>query len=391
MNDTVWLALCLALATTVVVLTLRLRSLSRKSEEASSGLVSLVGRSAHGGRRAEEVLARMGEGILLLGRDLRPVFCNPAAGAMLGLRGSVLPPRLPSEDILAASRRALDEGGVEEIVRLRFPLPVDLRVEATRLEHSDGVVVVLRDVTEELRAQSVRREFVAHASHELKSPVAGLHALAEAIQGAVRDDPGAAARFSGRLVSESTRLNRLITDLLDLSRVEDPANLSKEPAKLSNVAGAEGEAAALEAGAQNIELIRSIEPDLWVRGDEQQLALMIRNLLDNAIRYTPDGGTVTMTVVRDGGDAVVTVTDTGIGIPLDAQGRVFERFYRVDKARSRDRGGTGLGLAIVKHVAELHGGGVRVQSELRKGSTFIASIPAMREETTEAPVERVAG
>jgi two-component system, OmpR family, sensor histidine kinase SenX3 len=217
---------------------------------------------------------------------------------------------------------------------------------------------------------------VANASHELKSPVASLQALADAIRDAVRDDPETARRFADRLIIESDRLGRLIADLLDLSRLEDPVSVSSHPMELSSVARAQAAALRPEASAKDLGLVERIDSGVWVKGDEQQLGLMIRNLLDNALRYTPGGGTIEIEVAREGGDAIVRVRDSGIGIPLNAQSRVFERFYRVDKDRSRDRGGTGLGLSIVRHVAELHAGHVAVESELGRGSTFTVRLPA---------------
>jgi signal transduction histidine kinase len=132
-------------------------------------------------------------------------------------------------------------------------------------------------------------------------------------------------------------------------------------------------------------LSSEIEPQLWIKGDAQQLSLLLRNLLDNAVHYTSPGGNIRLEVSGEGDEAVVRVTDDGAGIPLEAQTRVFERFYRVDRARSRDRGGTGLGLAIVKHVAELHGGTVDVQSELGAGSSFTTRIPAIPKHQVASP------
>jgi two-component system sensor histidine kinase SenX3 len=205
----------------------------------------------------------------------------------------------------------------------------------------------------------------------------------------VGDDPAAAERFAGRLVHEADRLGRLITDLLDLSRLEDPPSASRQRIPFSLLAQHEVKAASEEAEAKSIELSSSVEPDLWVYGDRQQLSLMLRNLLDNALRYTSSGGHVTLGLRGEAAEVVVRVEDTGIGIPREAQGRVFERFYRVDRARSRDRGGTGLGLAIVKHAVEQHGGTIALESELERGSTFTVRLPAA--EPDRARIRSVAG
>lgn len=325
-----------------------------------------------------ELLDEIGEGVLILDEQLRPSLANAAAARILGVQGDDLPARLPSEEVLVVARRAQRlESETEELLTLWYPRRSSIKARAVPIARSRQVLIVLEDVTEELLSQKIRTEFVAHASHELKSPVAGLQALAEAVQQAARDDPETAGRFANKMVVEAERLARLISDLLDLSRLEEPTHVPDEPAHLSSLAQRELVQVRRLADAKNMQLQGEIQGAVWVRGDEQQLSLMIRNLLENAVRYTPEGGMVTLEVVATGGDAVIRVADTGIGIPLEAQARVFERFFRVDRARSRARGGTGLGLAIVKHVAELHGGEVSVDSELGRGSTFIARIPAM--------------
>lgn len=327
--------------------------------------------------RLEEILERISEGLLLLDGRLRPTFANSSAIEMLGLPLKTLPPRLSSPELLSLARGALASGRPAEVViKLWFPAGRTLKATAAPLSEGGGVLLTLRDVTEEMLAQQIRREFVAHASHELKSPVAGLQTLAAAIGEATRDDPQTAARFSSRLIQEADRLGRLIDDLLDLSRLEVPARIPDELVDLSGVARAEIERAAPEARAKGMKLEEDVDPGVSVTGDAQQLGVLIRNLLENAVRYTPEGGLVRVEVHLRGSDAVVVVSDDGIGIPLESQARVFERFYRVDRARSRARGGTGLGLAIVKHVAELHGGSVEVDSELGRGSKFTARIPA---------------
>ncbi len=324
-----------------------------------------------------EILDRLNEGVVVLDERLRPRLFNAAAGRILGFQGEGLPARLPAEDVVAVAARARDTGAeVQDLLTLWFPKRSALNARAIPIE-GNRVLVVLEDVTEELLSQQVRREFVAHASHELKSPVASLQALAEAVHQASEDDPQAVGRFSYKMVAEATRLGRLVSDLLDLSRLEEPGGVPHDPADLSRIALRQLGQVRVPAESKAMHLESRIEPDVWVRGDEQQLCLMVRNLLENAIRYTPEGGSVAVEVARVGNDAILSVTDSGIGIPLEAQARVFERFYRVDKARSRDRGGTGLGLAIVKHVAELHGGEVALRSQLGEGSTFTTRLPAI--------------
>jgi len=327
--------------------------------------------------RARALLDEISEGVLVLDKRLRPTLLNAAAERILGIQGVEPPGRVPSEEVLVVARRAREEAAeVEELLTLWFPTRSTIRTRALPVE-GGSILVILDDVTEESLSQKIRKDFVAHASHELKSPVAGLQTLAEAVHQAADNDPQTVERFSLKMMAEATRLGRLISDLLDLSRLEDAAPVPDLAADLSTVA--EKELAQVRAAAEDkrMHLRPSIEPGVWVKGDEQQLGLMIGNLLENAIRYTGDGGTIEMSVKLQGTSAIVAVTDNGIGIPLEAQGRVFERFYRVDRARSRDRGGTGLGLAIVKHVVELHQGEVSVRSELGEGSTFTAVVPAL--------------
>jgi signal transduction histidine kinase len=347
---------------------------------ARSGPAPSTGADVEGERRrTSRILERMNDGVVVLDERLRPVFANGPARALLGLPETSLPPRLPVEELALLAWRSLREGrALEQVLEVWFPARASLRTHAAPLDDEAGVVVVVQDVTQELRTQRVRREFVAHASHELKSPVAGLQVLAEAVHGAVRDDPAAAAGFAERMMRETDRLGRLIADLLDLSRLEEAERVPETPVDLSAVVGTEVTSAGYAAERASKTLAGDVEPGVWVRGERSQLGHLVRNLLDNAIRYTPDGGTITARLYRSGDDAVLTVEDDGIGIPLEDQARVFERFYRVDRARSRDTGGTGLGLAIVKHIAELHGGTVSVDSEVGRGSTFRARMPALK-------------
>ena len=394
MNDAVILALGLATIVAVAFVTIRLQVLRSARPRAEAGLQKT--RRPKSETRAMEIVDRISEGVVVLDSELTPLLVNSSARRNLGLQGPGLPLRLPplrlpSQDVLEVARRAAGLGeGVEEIVSLWFPSRTELRVRAMPLANGGEVLVLLEDVTEELRARQIRTEFVSHASHELKSPIAGLHTLAEAVHEAIGDDPPAAARFSEKMIAESTRLARLIDDLLDLSRLEEATRIPDETVSLSSVAQKEFEQIEPSGAAKGVTVRYSIAPDVLVKGDDQQLALMVRNLLDNAVRYTSGGGRVEITVFAEGDSVVLRVSDTGIGIPREAQARIFERFYRVDKARSRERGGTGLGLAIVKHVAELHGGRVDVTSELGEGSVFIARLPSAGLKATE-DFQRAAG
>jgi signal transduction histidine kinase len=221
----------------------------------------------------------------------------------------------------------------------------------------------------------MRRDFVANASHELKTPAASIQAAAETIRGAALEDPGAIPTFAGHLEHEAARLSRIIADLLDLSRLESGSELTEivDVGAIVREEVARFEDPAAEAG---IGLSIDTDDAPKVRGSARDLALLVRNLIDNAVRYTGRGGRVDVALSTTGDAALLTVTDTGAGIPTRDLPRIFERFYRVDRARSRETGGTGLGLAIVRHVVENHGGDVSVESELGRGTRFEVRLPA---------------
>jgi two-component system sensor histidine kinase SenX3 len=240
----------------------------------------------------------------------------------------------------------------------------------------------LADVTERERAASVRRDFVANASHELKTPVSSIIASSEALQLAVRRGDVSAADFARQIEDSAIQLDRLVADLLDLSRLErDEPEV--EPLSLGHLVREEVERVRSRAEEAGVELTLDLT-DVEVAGSRRDLAIAIRNLLDNAIRHTPSGGKIGAELEVMGEEAVLRIEDTGEGIPTRDVERVFERFYRVDNARSRATGGTGLGLAIVKHVVESHGGIVGVESELGAGSTFTVRLPVLDEQTSPA-------
>ena len=329
--------------------------------------------------RAAQVIEGMDEGVLVLSDSLTPVLANGAARRLLTLPGGELPPTIPSQEVASTARRSISEQSVIESDLNWSAAGLSLRVRAVPLDH-EGVVVFLHDITEELRTQQLRRQFVANASHELKTPVASLRTLVEAVQGAVRSDLDSADRFASQMTTEIQRMTALIDDLMDLSRVEDPAAMRLGEAELDRIVTGEVGNLRARAGDKNVGLTADVEDGVRVRGDEGHLGLMLRNLLENALTYTPGGGSIAVRLRTAGDRAVLSVRDTGIGIPLHAQGRVFERFYRVDEDRARVSGGTGLGLSIVKNVAESHAGTIQVESELDEGSTFTVSLPLLSEE-----------
>jgi len=241
---------------------------------------------------------------------------------------------------------------------------------------SAHVLLLVDDRTNARRVEEVRRDFVANVSHELKTPVGGMALLAEAVLDA-NDDPEAVARFARRMKVESVRLTKLVQEIVDLSRLQ-VADTLHEPVlvDVSRAASDAVDQSRLVAEARSIELAVSLTGDAKVFGDPELLTTAIRNLVGNAVNYSGDGTRVAVGVRCDDGLVEVDVSDQGQGIPKAEQGRIFERFYRVDAARSRATGGTGLGLAIVKHICANHGGEVTVWSEEGRGSTFTMRLPA---------------
>ncbi len=229
------------------------------------------------------------------------------------------------------------------------------------------------------RVNKIRRDFVANVSHELKTPATSLRLLAESLVDILDEDPEQAHFFAEQLKNETERLAQLITDLLDLARLESEERVQNPaPVDVRSVLMVVLSRLRPPARRKNITLSwkRSGSATMYaVSGDETQLTSMFSNLVENAVKYTPSSGRVEVTAGSDEDEVVVRISDTGIGIPAENLGRIFERFYRVDKARSKETGGTGLGLSIVRHVAENHGGRVTVESTLGEGSTFTVHLP----------------
>jgi signal transduction histidine kinase len=326
------------------------------------------------------VLDAMEEGVLLLRHDGAVLFSNVALvrhlGAVPTSAETVRPLDLQRCIQVCAETGEITRAEVEIGSPARW-----LRATALPTGQDEAILLVVHDITESRRLVATRRDFVANASHELKTPLASIRAAAETLRTGGLEDPPAARRFAEQIERESIRLSRIVADLLDLSRLEAASGAS-EDVHLDEIVTDEIER--LEAGAveRGVDIRVETEPTPVVTGSSRDLALLARNLIDNAIRYTQPGGSVDVEVRAESADVILRVSDTGVGIPQRDLPRIFERFYRVDQARSRDTGGTGLGLAIVKHVAENHGGEVTVSSELGRGSTFEVRLPAATTSTT---------
>jgi two-component system, OmpR family, phosphate regulon sensor histidine kinase PhoR len=241
---------------------------------------------------------------------------------------------------------------------------------------------VLHDVTEIRRLERVRRDFVANVSHELRTPLTTIQGFAETLLGGAMDDRNANLKFLEIIRDHAARLGRLTDDLLKLSAIEGGSmTFQMEPVSVPSLVDHCVEAISLQARARRLEVSRDIPESLpLVRGDSLRLEEVLKNLLENAIQYTPSPGTICVRAAVENGTVLLCVEDTGIGIPSTDQVRIFERFYRVDAARSRKAGGTGLGLAIAKHIVEAHQGRLWVESELGKGSRFFVSLAVCQSE-----------
>ena len=288
--------------------------------------------------------------------------------------------RINSPELVALIRvvRRTHQRHIGKIEIPRGPIGEGLReltVRAIYLEDVDNIVVLLSDESEAERVHEVRRDFVANISHELKTPIGALSLLSEAVLSAA-DEPESVVKFATRMQLEAKRLTDLVQEIINLSRLQDsdPLQIATE----NSVAELINEAVDLvktTSEAKGISVSAKDIPEVLVLGDNEQLIMAIHNLLENAINYSPENTKVSISVTINDDIVEIVVADQGIGIPEEAQDRIFERFYRVDPARSRETGGTGLGLSIVKHVASNHGGDVKVWSSPNVGSSFALRLP----------------
>ncbi len=336
--------------------------------------------------RLETILASIETGILALDSDGKVNLINPAGERVLGVTrdyalGKTLTEIHPATAIDQAVEEAREGKGVSLEIDIFTPRKRTLSVRANPIIMEDGniigVICVLDDITPTRRLERIRRDFIVNVSHELRTPVSNIRALTEALQSGAIEEKERAQRFIADLDKESQRLANIIDDLLTLSRLEsEEITLEEELVSASEIVSeAVVEKAAL-AEKYGVKLfLRNPEADITFYGNASMVKTAISNLLDNAIKYNREGGKVEVNIEELGGELLINISDTGTGIPKKDLNRIFERFYRVDKARSRDTGGTGLGLSIVKHVVEFHGGQISVKSREGEGSTFTISLP----------------
>ncbi|MGI8937174.1 MAG: sensor histidine kinase [Iamia sp.] len=367
--------LAAGLVVAVAVLALRVRALTERAGDRAA----LERSQAQAWERAQEAE---------LSRQHMQEALNtvPQVVVVVDVEGRVVARNHPDRGLVARHGEALVESAVDELLAdalggrsrertldLFGPPRRVVLVTSEPLPH--GALVVTADVTEARRIESMRRDFVANLSHELKTPVGAIGLLAETLL--TEPDPDVAQRLAERVVNESFRVSRTIDDLLELSRIEAGAEAAREVVPVHLVLEEAADRLRPAAEQRDIAIdVEEVSPRVSAVGDRRQLVSAVANLLDNAIKYSDPASRVVVRARADGDAVAIDVEDHGLGIPARDVERVFERFYRVDRARSRETGGTGLGLAIVRHVAANHDGDISVRSVEGEGSTFTISVPA---------------
>jgi two-component system sensor histidine kinase SenX3 len=325
----------------------------------------------------DDLLAEHPSGVVIADAQGRLTYRNRSALAMQGTHVGVLLDEAIERHVARANRSEPSQ----EVLELYGPPKTVLAVAARPLP-SGGSVVFVDDISERRRIDQVRTDFVANISHELKTPIGALSVLAETLE--EETDPEIVRRVVARMLGEAQRASRTIDDLMELSRIELGGERTIEPVRVADVVR-DGIERVTELAAQREIGVTALDPvegasgrsgAMVVHGDRRQLVSAVGNLVENAVKYSEVGGSVQVRARREGDRIEIAVVDQGVGIPQRDLDRIFERFYRVDRARSRETGGTGLGLSIVRHVATSHGGDVVVSSVEGEGSTFVLRLPA---------------
>jgi two-component system phosphate regulon sensor histidine kinase PhoR len=349
-------------------------------------------------REAEAILAGLREGVIVLDRELRVVRTNEAATRLIAPTegdnaGKTLLETFRSTELQRMAKEALAAGkAVEGSLTFYSDTPRYLQVYAAEIpgREGGGCLLVLHDVTRLMQLENIRKDFVANVSHELKTPITSIKGFVETLADGALEDPVQARRFLEIIAKHADRLEDIIEDLLALARLEQQEGkpLETEILPLPLVLEDVSTVCRMKAAEKRIAVIVDCPPDLTVSASRTLLEQAFVNLLDNAIKYSGEGTEVRILARKEGEDIVAQVIDQGRGIPAKDLSRIFERFYRVDKGRSRDAGGTGLGLAIVKHVMGVHGGSVSAESWEGAGSTFTLRFPSDAGKSRTGPLER---
>lgn len=340
-------------------------------------------------RKLEVILGTLSDGILVIDRDLKIILTNPAAGVILGLGDRDFQGRPVMDAVLNHHLLDLIEDvnltkqSFESELVLYYPQNRQLQVFLAPLKDETGMlagsIVVLHDISTLRHLERVRQDFVGNVSHELRTPITSMKAMTETLLAGARNDEAILDRYLNAINQESDRMSNLINDLLDLAKLDAKLEIRREPFDLVELMKEVQERLITNTeSAPDFDLDLPGETLPKILANRDQVKQVLINLLDNAFKYTPAEGQVRLSAWREGDWVKVTVADTGIGISQEELDRIFERFYRVDKARSRAKGGTGLGLSIVKHIVEGHGGKVEVESSLNQGSVFSFTVPVVK-------------
>lgn len=336
--------------------------------------------------RAEIILSSMADGIIAADNSGRITLINKAASEIFNVdQDIVLGKKLEDAELHPeVARLGYECVSAQSPQQIEITLPgwpqrvIDIRATPFGSQETGGdcAMIILHDLTEIRRHERDQKEFVSNVSHELRTPITAVRATAEALLAGAKDDENLENRFLNTIISESDRLSALIDDLMEIARHDSGiAKTERFDANISEIVNKAVNVVKPNLEQKNISLNVDVNSLLTCHCDEMQIMRVVRNLVDNAVKYTSDGGTIELTAKEDSGNLVISVKDTGIGIPHGEIERIFERFYRVDKARSRRLGGTGLGLAIVKEIVNAHNGRIDVDTQLGKGSTFTVTLP----------------
>lgn len=369
--------------------------LERITEQARQRVGERIGGIDRVRRDFQCMLETIPEAVIVLDAEQRVLFANPGTHRLF---------ELPSGDIAGQKLwQILRQPALQDAVTLTFtnagptsvefeirtpPRVISFRGRGLAVGSGSGVIIVLHDRTELRRLERLRQDFFANVSHELKTPLAAIKAYAETLLDDDLEDAALVRRFLLRVDEQANRLHALVIDMLMLARAEsEDHGFDIQAVEVRSAIESALELFHREALAKQIDLEMRIGPESCVAlADPEGLGMILRNLIDNAIKYTPTGGQVLVSAERSGSNIRLQVRDTGVGIPAADLSRIFERFYRVDKARSRELGGTGLGLSIVKHLTQTFGGQVSVHSRLSEGSVFTVMLPAADSRRANSPL-----
>jgi two-component system phosphate regulon sensor histidine kinase PhoR len=351
----------------------RLQKLQKRQKASRGELTSAL-------EQFEHAAMAVPDGMVILNRSDQIEWCNPASRKFLGLdcerdRGQFVRYLLRQAHFLDF----LDAADYSRRLVCKSPINRELTLSLQLVPFgASQKLLVARDITDLERVDAMRRDFIANVSHELRTPLTVVGGFVETLADAPDLPPGESRRYFDLMLDHTRRMQHLLDDLLTLSRLESAEHtLKDEPVNVSELAQVlKGEAESLSRGRHRVKL--EIDSGAWLKGNLQEIRSALGNLVSNAVRYTPDGGEITLAWRERNGEGVFSVADTGEGIAAEHIPRLTERFYRVDRSRSRETGGTGLGLAIVKHVLTRHGARLDIQSTPGKGSTFSAIFPAQR-------------